>query len=199
MEQKFTKIYEKNTWGKGSGTGSKCDTPDNRFYLSILKDIIEEREIKTICDVGCGDWEIMKSFDLQGKEYLGLDVVESVITKNSEDYKKDNIKFERQDVTQDPIRGFDLVILKDVIQHWADEDIVKTLDELMAHNKYVFITNGYKFLRDKTKNEWETRVLDKKYHYHPVDICKEPLKRYHNSVLSETKRRAKQMILFRQI
>lgn len=197
MEQKFTEIYDKNKWGGGSGSGSKSNTPDNKKYLSVLEDIITKKGIHTVCDVGCGDFETMKAFDFANIDYLGIDVVQSVIDHDTEHHKRPNVHFERQDISVDPVRGFDLVILKDVIQHWKDEDIVKTLDELVQHNLYVFLANGYKFLRDPTKNNWSQRCLDNNYHYHPVDIHKEPLHRYHSLVLQEAKHRAKQFVLLR--
>ena len=45
-----------------------------------------------------------------------------------------------------------LIILKDVIQHWTDESIMNYLPKILDKNKYVFITNGYRFMRDPTKN-----------------------------------------------
>ncbi len=200
MQNKFTNIYDKCIWGKkdgkgSSGTGSNT-SPDTKFYLSLLLSIINSYKIKSVCDIGCGDWEFSKTFDWKDISYHGIDCVKSVIDSNNENYKQDNITFEHRDISINPIKGYDLVIIKDVVQHWEDKDIIKVMDQLLKDNKYVFMTNGYKFMRDPSKNEWEKRTLDKKYHYHPVSIDKQPLVKYQKNVIEKKMRRAKQMILF---
>jgi hypothetical protein len=200
MENKFTRIYNTGKWGKRngkgcSGTGSSL-SPDTRYYLSLLSNIINRYNIKSICDVGCGDWEFSKTFDWSNVNYHGIDCVESVINNNTILYHTDNISFEKRDISLHPVKDYDLVILKDVVQHWEDKDIIKVVDQLLNDNKYVFMTNGYKFIRDASKNNWERRTLDKIYHYHPVCIDKQPLVKYKNYVVEKQQRRAKQMILF---
>jgi len=180
MENKFTEIYVKKKWGsrgkngKGSsGTGSN-NSPDTKWYIDLLMKHIEETGSKSICDLGCGDWEFSKTIDWQGLHYTGIDCVKSVIEDNIKNYEKDNIKFLHGDAGQIPV-GYDLVILKDVIQHWTDDKIKEILPQIIDNNKFVLLGNGYMFGRDKTKNDWTDRTLDKIYHYHPIDVSKRPL------------------------
>lgn len=198
MENIFTNIYDKKIWGNGSGSGSNV-SKDTLKYIQILESIINNSEynIKTICDIGCGDWEFSQFINFGDKEYLGIDCVNYIIKINQDKYEKENIKFEHKIVNDDYIpKGFDLIIIKDVIQHWTDEDILKYLNEILINNKFIFCTNGYKFMRDKTKNDLKKRDINNKYRYHPVDIDKYPLSEFKEYVLSENKYRAKQMILF---
>ena len=197
MENIFTNIYDKKIWGIGSGSGSNV-SKDTLKYIQILESIINNSEynIKTICDIGCGDWEFSQFINFGDKEYLGIDCVNYIIKINQDKYEKENIKFEHKIVNDDYIpKGFDLIIIKDVIQHWKDEDILKYLNEILINNKFVFCTNGYKFMRDKTKNDLKKRDINNKYRYHPVDIDKYPLSEFKEYVLSENKHRAKQMLL----
>ena len=92
-------------------------------------------------------------------------------------------------------KGYDLIIIKDVIQHWTDEDILNYLNQILINNKFVFCTNGYKFMRDKSKNDLKKRDINNKYRYHPVDIDKYPLLEFKEHVLTNNKHRAKQMLL----
>lgn len=177
MEQKFTDIYNKKIWGsrdgKGtSGTGSSI-SPDTKWYIQLLMKHIEDTNSINICDIGCGDWEFSKTIDWTGLNYTGIDCVKSVIDNNNKLYKNDMISFSHQDAKSIP-KGYDFVILKDVIQHWNDQDIKDIIPEILKHNKFIFLCNGYIFGRDRSKNNWTTRELDKKYHYHPIDIHKEP-------------------------
>jgi len=198
MENIFINIYDKNIWGKGSGSGSNV-SKDTLKYIQLLESIITNPEynIKNICDVGCGDWEFSKFINFGDTEYLGIDCVESVVLKNQETNQQNNIKFEHKTIGDNYIpKNYDLIIIKDVIQHWTDEDILNYFNQILINNKYVFCTNGYKFMRDKSKNDLLKRDVNNKYRYHPVDINKYPLSEYKVYIIQETKHRAKQMILF---
>ena len=55
MEDRFTKIYDKNRWGGGSGSGSKMSR-NQKKYIDMLLEIMDNNNVKSICDLGCGDW-----------------------------------------------------------------------------------------------------------------------------------------------
>ncbi len=196
MEESFSKIYSKNIWGGGSGTGSKMSR-NNQKYIDILQDILNKYEINTICDVGCGDWEFSQNIDFGKREYLGIDCVASVIEKDKEKFKAQNISFDHKVIGDDYIpEGFDLIIIKDVIQHWTDEDIMKYFSQIIEKNKYVFSTNGYKFMRDPTKNTLEKRDISNQYRYHPVSSDKYPLSEFKDYIKERQTYHAKEMVLF---
>ena len=199
MEDTFTCIYDKKKWGSsdgkgrsGSGTG---DTPDNQWYIKTLMQHISDTNSKTICDIGCGDWNVSQLIDWRGCYYLGLDCVKSVIEDNKKDYATKRIGFRHQDASQTIPEGFDFVILKDVIQHWDSDVIAKVLPQIIKKNKHVLLGNGYMFGRDRTKNDWKTRTLDRVYKYHPVDITKEPLCDMNLTIIDLQHRRFKEFIL----
>ena len=198
MEKIFTEIYDKNKWGGGSGTGSHMSR-NNKKYIDILNEILHNKDykIKSVCDIGCGDWQFSKYIDFKGFEYTGIDCVKSVIDENKKTYKKKNIEFIHKSVEDDFIpEGYDLIILKDVIQHWTDESILNYLPKILDKNKYVFITNGYRFMRDPTKNSLTKRNINNQYKYHPVDIKKYPLCEYKDICLQTNEYFSKQMNLF---
>ena len=196
MDAKFTNIYSKNIWGSGSGSGSNF-SHSNKFFLKELRTIIDNNDIKSIADCGCGDFEIMKHFKFKSDEiYDGLDCVDFLIANHNENYSTDNIGFIHKDVSVDVPAGYDLVILKDVIQHWDNAIIMDKFSEILQNNKYVYCINGYKFTRDPTKNDWTNRVLDKKYSYHPIDFHREPFTQFLPFVVDSKKRGAKEYIFF---
>jgi 2-polyprenyl-3-methyl-5-hydroxy-6-metoxy-1,4-benzoquinol methylase len=197
MEAAFTEIYQKNIWG-GSGSGSNMSR-NNLKYIDILQGIIQDYEIKIICDVGCGDWEFSQHIDFGDASYTGIDCVNSVISENKRKYGGDKVTFQKNLVGPDYIpEGYDLVILKDVIQHWSDEDIMKYLPMILERNTYVFLTNGFKFMRDPKKNSLPERDISNRYRYHPVDIAKYPLSEFTDSLISTQKYFSKQMNLLRR-
>ena len=76
----FDTIYKYNLWLFGSGTGSLAI--NNKPYISFLNKFIKENNIKSVIDIGCGDWQISENIDWSNIKYLGIDVVQSVIDKN---------------------------------------------------------------------------------------------------------------------
>ena len=50
----------------------------------------------------------------------------------------------------------------------------------------------------ETQPNWTTRTLDKKYHFHPITIEKEPLLKFKNKVVDIKHRRSKEYILFKK-
>ena len=199
MEETFTCIYDKKRWGSKDGKGRSGNgdglTPDNKWYNKTLMKHLSDTNSKTICDIGCGDWEVSKYADWNGYYYMGIDCVKSVIEENIKNYAGKCIAFRHQDASITIPEGFDFVILKDVIQHWDSEIIAEVLPQLIKKNRYVFLGNGYMFGRDRTKNDWKTRTIDRVYKYHPVDITKEPLCHMNLNVIDIQHKRFKEFIL----
>ena len=96
------------------------------------------------------------------------------------------------------MEDFDLVILKDVAQHWDDGTITRVLKELLENNHFVYCVNGFKFGRTPEKNNWEVRDITNKYSYHPLDIEKGPLSQFKPHLVSQKTRRYKQYLLLRR-
>ena len=197
MEKSFEEIYDKNIWGGGSGTGSNM-TRHNKKYIEMVEGVIKDRDIKTVCDIGCGDWEFSQHIDYGGVSYVGVDCVKSVVEGVQKKYQKNNVRFEHHVVGEGYVpEGYDLVILKDVIQHWTDEDIIGIMDKIIKNNRYVFVTNGYKFMRDQEKNKMKARDISNRYRYHPEDVNKYPLSEFGDYVISTETYFSKQMNLIK--
>lgn len=132
----FTEIYDKNVWG-GSGGGS---SPENTVeYRKLLQKFLKDKNIKSVVDYGCGDWSFSHLIDWTGIKYVGYDLVDSVVDNNNLKYKTDNIRF----TPFGPLLAMDLgdlMIIKDVLQHLSNDDIISILTH-HRHFKYILITN----------------------------------------------------------
>ena len=133
----FDEIYKYNLWLFGSGSGSL--KINNYYYLDFLKKFLKNNNIKSVCDIGCGDWQTLKHINWDGIRYLGIDCVENVIDKNIKYYQKSNIKFINKNVLEINIPQADLYILKDVLQHLSIKNINILLNKLKKKNKYLII------------------------------------------------------------
>lgn len=70
----FDTIYKQKIWGSGDDTigssGVGSDPIVLAGYINFLNEFIAEKSIKSISDVGCGDWQYMQHVDLSNI-YIG--------------------------------------------------------------------------------------------------------------------------------
>lgn len=167
----FTEIYDKNIWG-GSGGGS---SPGNTIeYRAFLQKFLKDYKIKSVLDYGCGDWSFSHLIEWSGVDYLGFDVVESVIQSNRKRYGSNDIRFTTMATDIVDTAPFDLIILKDVLQHWSNYEIDRFLCANVYDAKYILITNT----QGETECDIEPgqcRGLSAKF---------EPLKKYNPDILA---------------
>lgn len=168
----FSKIYEQHSWGNGSGPGS---SPENtKAYRTVLQYFLNEPNVNTIVDLGCGDWQIMNLLTIpKNKKYTGLDVVQDLITAHQQKYTATNIDFKLIQGLADVPSG-DLLVIKDVIQHWPNAQIDEFVQTVLPKFKYALITNCFQACA-----AWSG--LQKAYNqdislggYRPIDLTDEP-------------------------
>jgi len=140
-ERAFTKIYESNIELADLGS----DPQSSGLYLQLLDIYINKFDVKTVFDLGCGDWRLMRAIAFPDEKiYKGFDLVNSVINNNTQHYQKSNVLFHHihklADFTKE--KG-DLLVVKDVIQHWPNEDIKYFIQNILPNFKYALITNDY--------------------------------------------------------
>lgn len=140
MKEAFTDVYGCNVWSGGSGRDS---TPENTaIYRGMLEEFLRTHEIKRVVDIGCGDWQFSKLIDWGDVDYIGIDTVPAVIEANQQRFGS-RYTFVCRDVTQEALPPGDLVIIKDVLQHWPNEIIQAFLPRLDQY-RYAILTNcGY--------------------------------------------------------
>lgn len=143
-EDTFTRIYEKCEWGRdknGYGTSGIASAPKNaQKYVLFLQRFLKKNQIKSVVDLGCGDWELGKHIDWTGIDYRGYDVVQKVIENNQIKYSSPSITFHHADATKENIPSADLLICKDVLQHLSISQIHTILQQFKKY-KYCVITN----------------------------------------------------------
>jgi SAM-dependent methyltransferase len=152
----FDTIYERAIWGGGSGGGS--DVQVAILYMAYIQHLLDRFAIRSIVDLGCGDWRFSKHLDLSGRDYLGIDVVASVIAANIEAYGSDRVRFEVADATTFDIPDCDLLVCKDVLQHLSNANVQAILNRSRAA-RFALFTNDYHPANEDCPNG-NTRPLD---------------------------------------
>jgi SAM-dependent methyltransferase len=154
----FDKIYRLSIWRGGSGLGSHPDVA--KPYMLYLQDFLSNNAIRSVVDVGCGDWQFSQFIDWGGASYLGIDVVPSVIEANSQAFGQANREFVCANLASDThnLPSGDLLLLKDVLQHLSNKNVQQLL-KLTSRFKFSLITNAYDPENTDCQNG-DTRPLD---------------------------------------
>jgi SAM-dependent methyltransferase len=138
MREIFEDIYARNAWGRGSGVGSL--PIHTRGYIRVLERFLQEHRIRTVVDLGCGDWQFSRLISWRDVIYTGYDLVRPIIERNTAEFSAEGITFHVFSGDFNDLPSADLLIAKDVLQHWSNESIVAFLPTLKKY-KYSLITN----------------------------------------------------------
>ncbi|MGC2402312.1 MAG: class I SAM-dependent methyltransferase [Acidobacteriaceae bacterium] len=155
----FTAIYRSRAWGSVpdrpfcSGDGSIREEVV-RPYTQVVRRFIEANDIRQIVDLGCGDFSVGSRLIEPGIRYTGVDVVPELIRYNQEHFASQSVEFRCMDIIEDDLPPGELCLVRQVLQHLSNEQILKTLDSLTRYphviaTEHVYVGPGLRRNRDK--------------------------------------------------
>jgi SAM-dependent methyltransferase len=159
VESIFDFIYARGIWGEGGGSGVGSDLSRTVLYIAYVQALMDKHDVRSVLDLGCGDWRFSRYLDFSGRDYTGFDVVPSVIAANRLAFGASNIRFEQADLSTHP--GFapcDLILCKDVLQHLSNARVSAILSKCGVA-RLTLITNDY-HPGNLDCRDGETRPLD---------------------------------------
>jgi hypothetical protein len=154
VEQTFETIYKNNLWGGPpgefySGTGSAMKIADP--YCNYVRQFIRENYIKSIVDLGCGDFRVGRRLVVQNTSYVGIDVVSSLIERNTREFGREGVSFQTLNaIDQVPPAG-DLCLVRQVLQHLSNEQIMRVLRNCGSF-KYLIVSEHAMLRNSCAKN-----------------------------------------------
>ena len=140
MEQ----IYRMNLWGGNdsdfySGAGSH-DSEIVNPYIEIFKSFLSSfTNPITLCDLGCGDFNVGKELVRYTKKYVAVDIVADLIKRNKANFKEDNLEFQCIDIAEDNLPSGDCAVIRQVLQHLSNSEVQKIVTKL-SDFKYIILT-----------------------------------------------------------
>lgn len=141
MNDIFNDIYMNKKWyDNSSGPGSTLEFNQNE-YIPFIQSFVKKHNLHSIVDIGCGDCQCIEHiFDKLDVKYYGYDCSKFVITNNKEKFKHSSkYHFELLDgdnIISYLVKRADLIIIKDVLQHWSNNSIIRFLR--LLYNKITF-------------------------------------------------------------
>jgi SAM-dependent methyltransferase len=121
---------------KGTGSGVGSEVGYTTGYRAFLEKFMDDHEVQSVLDVGCGDWQFSKLVNWGDRIYVGVDEAALLVERLQFQYGKPTRLF----YTYIPEADFDLVICKDVFIHLPNAEVVEMLDEFKKY-KHALLTH----------------------------------------------------------
>jgi SAM-dependent methyltransferase len=161
-KNRFNNLYSGEI--KSSGCGS--EKVNTVYFNKILSTFIKDNNIKTILDLGCGNFESMEDIvNHHNLNYVGADISDTIVNYNKQKYT--NINFINFDVVNTELTNFnqDLIIFRHIIQHLNYNDSQNAIKNIFNSKcKYVLINHqdGLKVNEDKNikENGWDNQMYN---------------------------------------
>jgi SAM-dependent methyltransferase len=133
IEEAFDQIYERGTWSGGSGElsggGSYGRVADQ--YIAFLTAFIKEHDVRSVLDIGCGDFNIGARIAPQVARYFAIDVSARIIDRNRSRFASmSNVEFRQVNACTEPLVQTDLVTVRQVLQHLTNAQIEMILKNI---------------------------------------------------------------------
>ncbi len=165
----FTYIYNhKEVWdGTESASGVGSTLVATETLRCLLPAILKALDVQVLLDAGCGDLNWIKRIPLHIEHYIGVDIVEDLIQKNTNTYPYDWVQFLCLDITHDNLPASDLILCRDCLQHLSFEDIKSAINNFKKSGAtYLLATTYVNLLENKhdIKSGW----------FHVVNLMKAP-------------------------
>jgi hypothetical protein len=140
MEQ----VYERKLWGGNnsnfySGPGSHQIEIVKPYIAAVTSFLTSFKTPITVCDLGCGDFNVGKALVKHTVKYNAIDIVAPLIAFNKEKFKEVNLEFYCLDIALDDLPSGDCAIIRQVLQHLSNEEVQAMVDKLTSF-KYFILT-----------------------------------------------------------
>ncbi len=163
--QVFSRIMHEERWGEAlSGAGSTLEY--TRVTQQIVEGVIREHGVKSMLDIGCGDfvWMPLVLDRLPADfRYVGADVVPDLIERHREQHPRH--EFKTVDLVVDELPRCDLIFCRDLLQHLPVKDAIKALENFSRSGAAYLLTTthlrcfGRRNARDKRVGKCHDRNL----------------------------------------
>lgn len=137
-------VYENNLWGGDrlefySGEGSHKSEIVHPYIQCVISFLNSFDPKLTVCDLGCGDFNIGRQLVEHTHKYVAIDIVPNLIERNKNSYQAAHLEFHCMDISVADLPKGDCVILRQVLQHLSNNEIQRILPKLTPF-KYLILT-----------------------------------------------------------
>jgi SAM-dependent methyltransferase len=141
-EQAFSSIYRHGSWHQTVRSGEGSIPSRTRRYVALLQRFIREGAIRSVVDLGCGDWSFSQYIDWLGLgvDYTGIDIVPELIASLNARFARPGVRFIQGNFLNCELPKADLAVSKEVLQHLPNAMVSRFLSRLYQF-RYALLTN----------------------------------------------------------
>ncbi len=137
-------VYDMKLWGGNttvfySGEGSHLPEMVTPYIQAMRSFLLSFKNRLSVCDLGCGDFNIGKELVQYTKQYIAIDIVPTLIKYNKEKFVAENLTFHCLDIAVDEIPFGECALVRQVLQHLSNDE-VKSILKKLRNFKHVIIT-----------------------------------------------------------
>ncbi len=143
MKDIFQHINDINLWGSTESISGNGSSAQQTTSLKLdLQRLLQTLKVATLLDAPCGDFGWLSEVGLNVQQYIGVDIIESIVNNHVQSYKHDSrFKFILGDLTQDVLPTADLILCRDCLVHFSNEAIFQALRNFKkTKNRYLLTT-----------------------------------------------------------
>lgn len=161
MKDVFKDGWPAGTREKGETVcGWSSEIAHTENIRTMLPKIIDEYNVLSINDAGCGDLCWMSQVDILDADYMGYDIV------SRENWNK-KLRCQELDISKGVMREADMIICRDVFIHLPNDVVVETL-ELFKKCAPLLLTTTYEDADNSN------RIKKPSLKYAKLDLTSEP-------------------------
>jgi hypothetical protein len=124
----FTRYYDTAFWGEESKSGCGSTLAYTDVMRARLPGLLSKYKINRILDAPCGDFNWFKELDLEPEiQYIGADIVESMVMELNVKYADGNRKFVVIDIAEDRLPQADVLFCRDVLFHMSHRTVKRAI------------------------------------------------------------------------
>ena len=145
LPEVFEDVYQRGGWGGTPGqwcSGSGSAPEQAAGYLAAVAEFVRQHGVRSVVDLGCGDFRVGAAIVALGVDYTGVDIVPGLIERNNHLFASERVRFVCLDVTRDALPDGDLALLRQVFQHLSNAEIAAALARLNRF-RHVLITEHH--------------------------------------------------------
>lgn len=168
--REFVEMKIKHNCESLSGPGSYLKNTTET--VSLINQTIKKYNIKTILDLGCGDWNWFKTINMEDIiSYVGWDSHNGMIESNRKQYGNPRIKFDIKDIVLEEYPKVDLIICRDVLFHMDINISQLCIDKIKKSCKYLISTS---FNGNLKNSNIKSYCYVKNWGFHTINLNIEP-------------------------
>jgi hypothetical protein len=130
LPETFARIYETDLWaGPESRSGVGSGLAATARLRTELPGLLRRLGVRRLLDAPCGDFHWMQHVDLGDIDYIGGDIVPSIVERNEAEYGGGEWRrrFVHLDLTAGPLPAADAVLCRDGLVHLSHANVARAL------------------------------------------------------------------------